>query len=175
MTGPKYTCVAIILFNQHLDVPHLSGGWIVMAREKCSPMQILNKRGGKKKDLFTGGLEVSFRSGSWVCPPAETQWPESRQDLIPSSQTQQQVISVTTSSSLVESAHQCNQLPWCLVALKRCWTLALCVSSLDTVDVDQDVSNGSGSKAVTQHRFDFCREIRGLYCFWWISCRVMTR
>ena len=54
MTGPKYTCVAIILFNQHLDVPHLSGGWIVMAREKCSPMQILNKRGGEKKSSSLG-------------------------------------------------------------------------------------------------------------------------
>lgn len=32
------------------------------------------------------------------------------QDFIPSNQTQQQVISVITSSSLVEGANQCNQL-----------------------------------------------------------------
>jgi hypothetical protein len=31
----KCTCVIIMLFNLHLDMPHLSGGWIILAREKC--------------------------------------------------------------------------------------------------------------------------------------------
>ena len=31
------TCVMIMLFNQLLDMPHLSGGWILLAKEKCSP------------------------------------------------------------------------------------------------------------------------------------------
>jgi hypothetical protein len=26
----------IMLFNQLLDMPHLSGGWIILAKEKCS-------------------------------------------------------------------------------------------------------------------------------------------
>jgi hypothetical protein len=30
------TCVMIMLFKQLLDMPHLSGGWIVLAKEKCS-------------------------------------------------------------------------------------------------------------------------------------------
>ena len=30
------TCVLIMLFNQLLDMPHLSGGWIILAKEKCS-------------------------------------------------------------------------------------------------------------------------------------------
>ena len=32
----RCTCVMIMLFNQLLDMPHLSGGWIVLAKEKCS-------------------------------------------------------------------------------------------------------------------------------------------
>jgi hypothetical protein len=32
----RWFCVMIMLFNQLLDVPHLSGGWIIMAKEKCS-------------------------------------------------------------------------------------------------------------------------------------------
>ena len=32
----RYTCVMIMLFNQLLDMPHLSGGWIILAKEKCS-------------------------------------------------------------------------------------------------------------------------------------------
>ncbi len=39
-SSPKYTCVLIIPFNQHLDMPHLSGGWIILAKEKCSLTQI---------------------------------------------------------------------------------------------------------------------------------------
>ena len=31
------TCVMIMLFNQFLDMPHLSGGWIILAKEYCSP------------------------------------------------------------------------------------------------------------------------------------------
>ncbi len=30
----------IIPFNQHPDMPHLSGGWIILAKEKCSLTQI---------------------------------------------------------------------------------------------------------------------------------------
>jgi hypothetical protein len=30
------TCVMIMLFNQLLHMPHLSGGWIILAKEKCS-------------------------------------------------------------------------------------------------------------------------------------------
>ena len=32
----RYICVMIMLFNQLLDMPHLSGGWIILAKEKCS-------------------------------------------------------------------------------------------------------------------------------------------
>ena len=32
----RFTCVIIMLFNQLLDMPHLSGGWIILAKEKCS-------------------------------------------------------------------------------------------------------------------------------------------
>jgi hypothetical protein len=32
----RCTCVMIMLFNQLLDMPHLSGGWIILANEKCS-------------------------------------------------------------------------------------------------------------------------------------------
>ena len=32
----RYTCVMIMLFNQLLDMPHLSGGWIIWSLEKCS-------------------------------------------------------------------------------------------------------------------------------------------
>ncbi len=36
----RYTCVIIMLSNQHLDMPHLWGGWIILAKEKCSLTQI---------------------------------------------------------------------------------------------------------------------------------------
>ena len=32
----RCTCVMIMLFNQLLDMPYLSGGWITLAKEKCS-------------------------------------------------------------------------------------------------------------------------------------------
>ena len=34
----RCTCVMIVLFHQLLDMPHLSGGWIILAKEKCSLM-----------------------------------------------------------------------------------------------------------------------------------------
>ena len=39
--SPEHTCAIIMLFNQHLCMQHLSGGWIILAREKCSLLQIL--------------------------------------------------------------------------------------------------------------------------------------
>ncbi len=36
----RHTCAIIMLFNQHLDMPHLWGGWIISAKEKCSLTQI---------------------------------------------------------------------------------------------------------------------------------------
>ena len=33
----RCTCVMIMLFNQLRDMPHLSGEWIILAKEKCSP------------------------------------------------------------------------------------------------------------------------------------------
>ncbi len=33
-------CAIIMLSNQHLDMPHLWGGWIISAKEKCSLTQI---------------------------------------------------------------------------------------------------------------------------------------
>jgi hypothetical protein len=32
----RCTCVMIMLFNQLLEMPHLSGGWIILAKDKCS-------------------------------------------------------------------------------------------------------------------------------------------
>jgi hypothetical protein len=32
----RCTCVMIMLFNQLLNMPQLSGGWIILAKEKCS-------------------------------------------------------------------------------------------------------------------------------------------
>ena len=32
----RCTCVMIMLFNQLLDMPHLSTRWIILAKEKCS-------------------------------------------------------------------------------------------------------------------------------------------
>ncbi len=32
----RHTCAIIMLSNQHLDMPHLWGGWIISARKKCS-------------------------------------------------------------------------------------------------------------------------------------------
>ena len=31
----RCTCVMIMLFNQRLDMPHLSRGWIILVKEKC--------------------------------------------------------------------------------------------------------------------------------------------
>ncbi len=42
----RHTCAIIMLSNQHLDMPHLWGGWIISAKEKCSLTQI-------KTDLWT--------------------------------------------------------------------------------------------------------------------------
>ncbi len=36
----RHTCAIIMLSNQHLDIPHLWGGWIITAKEKCSLTQI---------------------------------------------------------------------------------------------------------------------------------------
>ncbi len=36
----RHTCAIIILSNQYLDMPHLWGGWIIWAKEKCSLTQI---------------------------------------------------------------------------------------------------------------------------------------
>jgi hypothetical protein len=33
----RCTCVMIMLFNQLLDMPHLSYGWIILAKDKSSP------------------------------------------------------------------------------------------------------------------------------------------
>ena len=32
----RCTCVITVLFNQLLDMPQLSGGWIILVKEKCS-------------------------------------------------------------------------------------------------------------------------------------------
>ena len=32
----RCTCSIIITFNQFLDMPHLSGGWIILAKDTCS-------------------------------------------------------------------------------------------------------------------------------------------
>ncbi len=36
----RHTCAIIMLSNQNLDMPHLWGGWIISAKEKCSLTQI---------------------------------------------------------------------------------------------------------------------------------------
>jgi hypothetical protein len=36
VTSTRCTFVMIMLFNQFLDMPPLSGGWIILAKEKCS-------------------------------------------------------------------------------------------------------------------------------------------
>ncbi len=36
----RHTLCIIMLSNQHLDMPHLWGGWIIAAKEKCSLTQI---------------------------------------------------------------------------------------------------------------------------------------
>ncbi len=36
----RHTCAIIMLSNQHLDMPHLWGRWIISAKEKCSLTQI---------------------------------------------------------------------------------------------------------------------------------------
>ncbi len=42
----RHTCAIIMLSNQHLDMPHQWGGWIISAKEKCSLTQ-------SKTDLWT--------------------------------------------------------------------------------------------------------------------------
>ena len=37
--SPRDNCANIMQFNQHLSMPHLLGGWIVLAVEKCSLKQ----------------------------------------------------------------------------------------------------------------------------------------
>lgn len=53
-TTPKHTCALIMLFNQPLDVPHLSGGWIILAEEKSTLTQILTNVSSKTEryDIF---------------------------------------------------------------------------------------------------------------------------
>ena len=36
LPSTRSTCVRIRLLNQLLDMPHLSGGWIILAKDKCS-------------------------------------------------------------------------------------------------------------------------------------------
>ncbi len=36
VTSLRHTCAIFMLSNQHLDMPHLWGGWIISAKEKCS-------------------------------------------------------------------------------------------------------------------------------------------
>ncbi len=36
----NHTCAIIMLSNQHPDMPHLWGGWIISAKKKCSLTQI---------------------------------------------------------------------------------------------------------------------------------------
>ncbi len=36
----RHTCAINMPSNQHLDMPHLWGGWIITAKEKCSLKQI---------------------------------------------------------------------------------------------------------------------------------------
>ncbi len=36
----RHTCTIIMLSNQHLDMPHVWGGWIIWAKKKCSLTQI---------------------------------------------------------------------------------------------------------------------------------------
>ncbi len=38
--APIFGLAIIMLSNQHLDMPHLWGGWIISAKEKCSLTQI---------------------------------------------------------------------------------------------------------------------------------------
>ncbi len=40
VTHTWHTCVLIIQSNQHPDMPHLSGEWIILAKGKCSLTQI---------------------------------------------------------------------------------------------------------------------------------------
>ncbi len=40
MASLRHTCAIIMLSNQHFDMPHLWGGWITSAKEKCSQTQI---------------------------------------------------------------------------------------------------------------------------------------
>ncbi len=40
VTSPRHTCVLIIPFNQRSDMPHLSGGCIILAKEKCTLIRI---------------------------------------------------------------------------------------------------------------------------------------
>ena len=41
-----------MLFNQHLDMQHLSGGWIILAKEKRSHKDVDKKNEKKKKTVW---------------------------------------------------------------------------------------------------------------------------
>ena len=36
VSSTRFTCIMIMLFNQLLNMPYLSGGWSILATEKCS-------------------------------------------------------------------------------------------------------------------------------------------
>lgn len=44
----RCTCLKIMLFNEYIDMPHLLGGWIVLAKERCSPAWIFSQICTKK-------------------------------------------------------------------------------------------------------------------------------
>ncbi len=57
----RHTCAIIMLSNQHLDMPHLWGGWIISAKEKCS------LKPDSDGNCFSGGRKwfSPFTGGSW--------------------------------------------------------------------------------------------------------------
>ena len=70
---PSSSCVMIMLFNQLLDMPHLSGGWILLAKEKCSLNRDVNKfvhRIWEKKNLLCiWNISRMFYFSSWNIGP----------------------------------------------------------------------------------------------------------
>jgi hypothetical protein len=40
VASTRCTCVLIMLFNQLLDMPHLSGGWIILAKGEMLTLRI---------------------------------------------------------------------------------------------------------------------------------------
>ena len=77
-----HTCVFVILFNQLLDMPHLTGGWIILAKEKCSLTQlqsILSKRLVRRDifmslKLFPRFSHLCLFLASWSSPPRIRGW-----------------------------------------------------------------------------------------------------